>query len=203
MSKLFSSLEKKIAENAQAYYTDGSSELTDEEFDSLVDQLRKENPDSELLQKTGWGYSINEDTTPGKKYPHKYGEAGSLEKCRTWEEVKPVFRNQFVDMSLKLDGISVLLYYRDGKLYQALTRGDGAVGIDITDKVLEIGTTVDMSKFTEYSIKLSDDDNANFTGAVRGEIVMSFRNFDKYKKLHPEAKNPRNVAAGIINKKST
>lgn len=202
MSKLFSSLEKKIAENAQAYYTDGSSELTDEEFDSLVDQLREENPDSELLNKTGWGYSITEDTTPGKKYSHKYGEAGSLEKCRTWEEVKHVFRNQFVDISLKIDGISVLLYYRDGKLYQALTRGDGAVGIDITDKVLEIGTTVDMSNFTECPIKLGDGDNANFTGAVRGEIVMSFRNFNKYKEMYPEAKNPRNATAGIINKKS-
>lgn len=188
MSKLFSSLENKIAESAQAYYTDGSSELTDEEFDSLVDQLREENPDSELLKKTGWGYSINEDTTPGKKYPHKYGEAGSLEKCRTWEEVKPVFRNQFVDVSLKIDGISVLLYYRDGNLYQALTRGDGAVGIDITDKIKCI-------KSVPHSVDI------NFTGAVRGEIVMSYTNFEMFKEMHPEAKNPRNSVAGLINGK--
>ena len=195
-------LELKIKEAAQVYYTDGSSDLSDAEFDALVEQLRKEQPDSVLLKTTGWGYDVNKDTTPGKKYPHRYGRAGSLEKCRTWKEVKPVFCNQFVDVSLKIDGISVLLYYRDGKLYQALTRGDGIVGIDITDKVLEIETTIDMRNFTEYPIKLGDSDTANFTGAVRGEIVMSFRNFDKYKELYPEAKNPRNATAGIINKKS-
>lgn len=112
-------LEEKIQKAAQAYYTDGSSELSDAEFDNLVEQLRVENPESPLLQKTGWGYSVESDSTPGMKYKHRYGIAGSLDKCRTWEEVKPVFRNQFVDVSLKLDGISVLLYYRDGKLYQA------------------------------------------------------------------------------------
>lgn len=169
-------LEKKIVDAAQAYYTDGSSELTDEEFDNLVEQLRVENPESPLLKKTGWGYSVGADSTPGMKYKHKYGIAGSLDKCRTWEEVKPIFRNQFVDISLKLDGISVLLYYRDGKLYQALTRGDGEVGIDITDKIKCIKS-------------VPDDIDSQFTGAIRGEIVMSFDNFEKFKKIHSEAKN--------------
>lgn len=181
-------LEKKIVDAAQAYYTDGSSELTDEEFDNLVEQLRVENPESPLLKKTGWGYSVGADSTPGMKYKHKYGIAGSLDKCRTWEEVKPIFRNQFVDISLKLDGISVLLYYRDGKLYQALTRGDGEVGIDITDKIKCIKS-------------VPDDIDSQFTGAIRGEIVMSFDNFEKFKKIHSEAKNPRNTAAGLINGK--
>ena len=194
-------LELQIQNAAQAYYTDGTSELSDEEFDALVERLREENPESPLLKQTGWGYTVEEDSTPGMKYKHKYGTAGSLEKCRTWEEVKPIFRDQFVDISLKLDGISVLLYYRDGKLYQALTRGDGEIGIDITDKVLEIGILTDTTKYTAYPIISGNDDRTHFTGAVRGEIVMSFSNFDKYKELHPEAKNPRNATAGIINKK--
>ncbi len=197
-----SDLELKIKEAAQKYYTDGSSDLSDDEFDRLIEQLRVENPQSLLLKKTGWGYSVESDSTSGMKYKHKYGIAGSLDKCRTWEEVKPVFRDQFVDISLKLDGISVLLYYRDGKLYQALTRGDGEIGIDITDKVLEIGILTDTTRYTEYPCIPRDDDRTHFTGAVRGEIVMSFSNFDKYKELHPEAKNPRNATAGIINKKS-
>ena len=60
-------LEKKIADAAQAYYTDGSSDLTDSEFDMLVEQLKKENPNSEVLKKVGWGYRVSADTTPGKK----------------------------------------------------------------------------------------------------------------------------------------
>lgn len=58
-------LEEKIQKAAQAYYTDGSSELSDDEFDSLIEQLRKENPESPLLKKTGWGYSVESDSTPG------------------------------------------------------------------------------------------------------------------------------------------
>ena len=43
--------------------------------------------------------------------------------------------------------------------------------------------------------------DASFTGDIHGEIVMSFANFNKFKELHPEAKNPRNSVAGIINGK--
>ena len=180
-------LELKIKEAAQKYYTDGSSDLTDAEFDELVDQLRKENPDSELLKKTGWGYSITKDTTPGKKYLHRYGEAGSLEKCRTWDEIHPEYKCNPIDISAKLDGLSVVLYYKDGVLDQALTRGDGRVGIDITDKIKVI---------------LGDSiPDKSFTGGVRGEILITNDNFKEFQKLHTEAKNPRNSAAGLINGK--
>ena len=180
-------LELKIKEAAQKYYTDGSSDLTDAEFDELVDQLREENPDSELLKRTGWGYSITKDTTPGKKYLHRYGEAGSLEKCRTWDEIHSEYKCNPIDISAKLDGLSVILYYKNGVLDQALTRGDGRVGIDITDKIKVI-------------LGDSIPDKA-FTGGVRGEILITNDNFKEFQKLHPEAKNPRNSAAGLINGK--
>ena len=80
------------------------------------------------------------------------------------------------------------MYYNEGKLYQALTRGDGETGIDITDKIHII------LKGNRYI-------DTSFTGAIRGEIVMAFDNFSKFKELHPEAKNPRNSVAGIINGK--
>lgn len=180
-------LELKIKEAAQKYYTDGSSDLTDAEFDKLVDQLRKENPNSELLKRTGWGYSITKDNTPGKKYLHRYGEAGSLEKCRTWDEIRPEYKSNSIDISAKLDGLSVVLYYKDGVLDQALTRGDGRVGIDITDKIKVILGDSILDK--------------SFTGGVRGEILITNDNFKEFQKLHPEAKNPRNSAAGLINGK--
>lgn len=183
MNKL---LESKIKECAQKYYSDGSSPISDEEFDNMTDKLKKLDPNSEVL-KTGWGYDVNLDTTPGKKVPHRYGEAGSLEKCRTWKEIGADLQDKEIYMSLKLDGISVVLYYQNGNLIQALTRGDGSIGIDITDKV----------KAIEPDILALED--TKFTGAVRGEILMSFENFDKFKNLHPSAKNPRNSTAGLIN----
>lgn len=184
-------LELKIQDAAQKYYTSGTSPLTDEEFDALVDQLRKENPDSPLLR-VGWGYDPVTDTTPGAKIRHKYGRAGSLDKCRTWQELGQIFRKTPVDISLKLDGLSVVLYFQKGHLTCALTRGDGNVGIDITQKVADIFPT-QVREGTRFS---------EFSGAVRGEILMRKDKFELWKKnAQPDAKNPRNSAAGIINSK--
>ena len=185
MANLFN-LEDKIKLEAQKYYTDGSNSVTDEEFDEMVEELKRQNPYSELF-KTGWGYDVNKDTTPGEKVAHKYGEAGSLEKARTWKEIPSNMKNQTVWASLKLDGLSVVAYYVHGKLIKALTRGDGFMGIDITSKLG--GRCIPNQIDTE------------FTGAVRGEIIMPYNNFEKFKSAHLEAKNPRNSTVGLIGAK--
>ena len=186
-------LEKKIQKAAQDYYTNGNSEYTDEEFDALIDQLKAENPDSELF-KVGWGYKVSADTTPGVKRQHSYTVIGSLDKCHNLKELGKDFEGEWVNASTKLDGISIVLYYENGDLLYALTRGDGYVGVDVTAKILKIYP--DLCK-----VNLVDD--IPFTGAVRGEIVMSFERFENFKEVHPEAKNPRNSTAGIINGKDT
>jgi len=195
-------LETKIKNAAQKYYEDGSSDLTDAEFDELVDQLKKENPDSPLLHTPGWGYSVSDDSTAGKRVKHKYGIVGSLDKVHSLEEATKLSSLKrgstlFCDASLKLDGLSVVLYFNYGRFYQALTRGENGLGIDITNKILKI-----------YQDKGLDDIDLKgplfqATCAIRGEILMYQRSFDQYKRVHPEAKNPRNSAAGIINGKNT
>lgn len=189
-------LETIIKDAARRYYSNGTSPLTDFEFDQYVEQLREINPDNELLHTPGWGYDPE-----GLKFKHKYGIAGSLQKCRTYNEIpKSIIESAMrstgpvMDFSLKLDGLSCLLYYRDGKLYQALTRGDGVQGIDITHKVKLLHN----SSFPT-TLKVDKD----FTGCIRGELLMSFADFANYKEEHPEAKNPRNSVAGIINGKDT
>lgn len=180
-------LERKIQEAAKLYYTDGTSPYTDEEFDALVDELRLTQPNSELFR-TGWGYSPQSDTTAGAKIRHKYARAGSLNKCHNLKELGWSASDE-VDASLKLDGLSVILYYVNSMLTRAVTRGDGEVGIDITEKVRVICPPL-------QKVHIS-----GFTGAVRGEILMAYDVFEKYKAKHPEAKNPRNTAAGLINAK--
>lgn len=184
-------LQKRIQEASQKYYTDGTSNVSDAEFDKMLEQLRKEDPDSPLLG-VGHGYDINKDSTVGERVKHRYGVAGSLDKCHSWEEIPRAFISSISDyyqVSLKIDGLSVVLYYREGKLVQALTRGGGEAGIDITPKVALI---------LKENIKLKDE---TFTGAVRGEIVMSYSAFEQYQADHADAKNPRNTAAGIVNSK--
>lgn len=182
-------LERKIQEAAQKYYTAGSSDLTDEEFDTLVEELKYSQPDS-ILFRVGWGYDVEEDTTPGMKRKHIYTTIGSLDKCHNVKELGQSFMNVPLDISTKLDGLSVVLYYENSLLKYALTRGDSQVGIDITDKILKINPHLVRTR-------------RPFTGAFRGEILMSYNNFEKFKELHPEAKNPRNSTAGLINGKDT
>lgn len=182
-------LEIIIQRAAQQYYTDGTSKFTDEEFDALVDQLRREQPDS-LLFRVGWGYDIGSDTTPGMKRNHSYTTIGSLDKCHDLRELGKDFVGITLDASTKLDGLSVVLYYENSLLKYALTRGDSQVGIDITDKVLKINPDFAKTKI-------------QFTGAVRGEIVMSYTKFEDFQKIHTDAKNPRNSTAGLINGKDT
>ena len=189
MSKLFNELEKVIQSESQKYYSDGTNTLDDTTFDALVNKLSEVDPESSVLS-VGWGYSVDSDNTLGNKTRHKYGLIGSLDKFRNLSELKQCYREcqTRTNVSLKLDGISVVLYYKNGVLTNAVTRGDGRIGIDIYDKIKHIDSSV-------LSI------NEPFTGAVRGEILMPNSNFEDYHKDNPEAKNPRNATAGLINRK--
>lgn len=189
--KKLDELERKIEDYAQKYYTDGSSPISDDEFDELVETLRRERPDSKVLR-VGWGYCIAKDSNKNLKVSHRYAKVGSLDKVRSYKELPKSFKirqNRVVDASLKLDGLSIVLYYENSSLIQAVTRGDGEVGIDVTDKIL---------KLIDDKISLK-----GFTGAIRGEILMTHSSFIEYKKIKPEARNPRNSSAGIINAKDS
>ncbi len=185
--------QKLIAEVSQAYYSTGTSPLSDAEFDALLEEERRENPNSPVLG-VGHGYDINKDWRKDKKIPHKYGIVGSLDKCHNWDELPKAFQiTEDRIAALKLDGSSCVMYYKNGEMYLALTRGqvvnDISVGIDITDKVKAIAPAY---------VSIADK---TFTGAVRGETLMSHSNFEKYKEIHPEASNARNSTAGLMGQK--
>ena len=173
-------LEYKIRYYAEKYYT-GEPEISDELFDSLVDQLRQLKPDSKVLT-TGWGFEVK-----GNKVKHKYSHIGSLDKCKTYEEIPDRFKYKKVFISPKLDGLSAVAYYENGKLVKGITRGNGEYGQDITDKLKII-----------LGAEIVDK---TFTGAVRGELIISKVNWQNVLQKYPDLIAPRNFAAGIINRK--
>lgn len=170
-------LEGKIIRYAQSYYN-GNPEISDNEFDKLVLQLKALNPSSEVLT-TGWGY--NPETSPLEKRDHLYGKLEGIGRKPSPESVEKITRFA----TCKLDGASVGLYYVDGKLDFALSRGNGKVGLDVTDK---------LSRIAPVHI------NESFNGRVRGEFILPREIFDsKYK---PRGmKSPRNVASGMLTSK--
>lgn len=173
-------LETQISYYASKYYM-GEPEISDEQFDMLVDRLRQLNPNSRVL-KTGWGFEVN-----GDKVKHKYSHIGSLDKTKTYEDIPERFKQRTVYISPKLDGLSAVAYYENGQLVKGITRGNGEYGKDITDKLaLILGTSI--------------VDNT-FTGAVRGELIISNDNWNELLRKYTNLIAPRNFAAGIINRK--
>ena len=184
-------LEQELQQASQQYYSSGTSPLSDVEFDSKLEQLKELNPESNVVSSIGHGYEVASDDTYGVKRQHVYGTVGSLDKVHNWDEFSKDLHSKPVVCSLKLDGISCALYYTNGVLDYALTRGDGTEGFDITSKLKYIAPDM-------FNLQLNGN---KFTGAVRGELVMKRNDFKQYLKLHADAKNARNTVAGLINQK--
>ena len=173
-------LEAQIGYYASKYYM-GEQEISDEQFDMLVDRLRILDPNSKVL-KTGWGFEVN-----GDKVKHKYSHIGSLDKTKNYDDIPERFKQQTIYISPKLDGLSAVAYYENGQLVKGVTRGNGEYGKDITDKLrIIVGKSIGDNKFT---------------GAVRGELIISDSSWQELNKKYNNLISPRNFAAGIINRK--
>lgn len=178
-------LEDLIKRAATAYYA-GSPIMSDVQFDRYVAWLEALDPKSEVLKKTGWGYSP--DTVPGDKVRHTHGGMQSIDnKPRELMAIPHNLRTN-VRISAKLDGLSGKIEFVNGEFVRCVTRGNGEAGIDKTDKfkaILERCGGVDLPK--------------SFTGEIRGEFVISQQNWNKMIEAGTVKKNARNTAAGLIN----
>lgn len=180
-------LASKIEKYQKSYYT-GEAEISDEEFDALWDELKKLEPSHPLLQKIG--SDLSDSTSAGgvfEKAKHLI-PMGSQEKAANPEEflkwaAKHVYEKYLVEY--KLDGASLELQYKNGVFHKAVTRGDGIEGDDITKNVLKMKGVVQ---------KL----DGNFTGGVRGEVIMSHEVHEKY---FSDKANCRNAANGLMKRK--
>ncbi len=185
MSRTVEDLADLIEEANHAYHTIGTPIMTDAEYDALVEELRAAHPDHPILQKVG-------AAPMGTTYPHT-NPVGSQEKLKTREEferwcakvneARPA--NSTAEpyiLQWKLDGLTVVLYYEDGRLVRALTRGDGVRGEDVTRNVL-------MMKNVRKVLPVP------FTGFMRGEVMLDISTFNEVFKPLTFA-NPRNTAAG-------
>ena len=172
---------EKLISKYQAQYYNGESEISDFEFDKLWDELKLLDPDNGILKKVG------ADSGNFEKASHVM-PMGSQEKAANPEQflewaVKHNYSEYLVEY--KLDGASLELQYENGSLIRAVTRGDGTVGDVITNNAL---------KMKGVPRKLSE----NFTGGVRGEVIMTH---DVHKEKFSDKANCRNAANGLMKRK--
>jgi len=171
-AKKIKKLREQIKYFEKKYYVDNDPQISDYEFDLLVKELEKfESQFPELI--------IPESPT------QRVGEQ-PLEEFVSVEHRLPI---EYV-AELKIDGLGISIKYRNGRYHQAVTRGDGFKGDDVTANVKTI-----------RSFPLEIDDNREIE--VRGEIYLPFKSFKKINKERAEKgeplfANPRNAAAGSL-----
>jgi DNA ligase (NAD+) len=170
---------QELKEASEAYYNSDETQMSDEAFDNLRDEFLKLYPKSDYLKEVG-----SKVKSTLKMVKHRI-PMGSLLKINTPDELQfwhqKYGAGEPVLWSEKLDGLSISLFFKDGKFTQAITRGDGIEGEDVSENVRKM-------KFLK---KLK----SSYTGDVRAEIVLSKEN---YKKYFSEKANPRNAAAGTV-----
>ena len=193
-------LRKEIKRHNKKYYEFDAPEITDYEYDKLMQRLKDlEAAYPEFITPTSPTQTVGGSARreAGKLVMHDVPML-SLQDVFSREDVENFINDtieklgspEFV-VEEKIDGLSLALRYEDGKLIQAITRGNGTQGEDVTENALVIGdvvqSLVDAPKYFE----------------IRGEVYMTHKNFlatnERQEKLGLKLfANPRNCAAGTL-----
>src|ERR1700674_473051 len=208
IEKKIEALRDKIRHHEHLYFVLDDPEISDAEFDHLMNQLKKleaehptlitpDSPTQRVGGKPREGVVKAAHSSPMLSLDNTY----SVDELRNWERrVHELTGRKDIDYvcELKLDGMSLALLYENGWLVRGITRGDGTIGEDVTlnvRTVRSIPLSIPKEKLKAAGIP------ANFE--VRGEMLMPLAAFRKMnedreeKGLSPFA-NPRNATAGTV-----
>lgn len=208
----YTKLRNEIEYHNNLYYNEDNPIISDMEYDFLIRELKElEQKNPELLE-----YNKNGENSPTEKIGGTASEKFSkvrhrvpmLSLSNTYniseiedfdKRVKKIILAENIEnnskeleyiLELKLDGLSISLIYENGMLVQAVTRGDGQVGEDVTENIREIPT---IPKKLKENISLE----------VRGEIILPISSFNRINQEREDEgedvfANPRNAASGTI-----
>ena len=220
MKEKYEKLRKDIEKHNNLYYNEDKPIISDMEYDKLIRELRdleESNPDLKVEyeiknSKVGSGSekSENENVSPTEKIggiaSEKFSKVRhrvpmlSLSNTYNISEIEDFDKRvkKIIDvkkkidyvLELKLDGLSISLIYENGVLKQGITRGDGQIGEDVTENIMEIES---IPKKLKEPISLE----------VRGEVILPISEFSRINQEREDEgedvfANPRNAAAGTI-----
>ena len=178
-----------LTEAAKAYYQQDREIISNFEYDKLYDEL------AALERETGIVLAGSPTASVGyealEELPKERHEQPmlSLDKTKDVEVLKSFVGEQRALMSWKLDGLTVVLTYREGALFKAVTRGNGEVGEVITNNA-RVFENIPLS--IPYKGEL----------ILRGEAVISYQDFQKINEeiedVDAKYKNPRNLCSGSV-----
>ncbi|MFA6593199.1 MAG: NAD-dependent DNA ligase LigA [Bacteroidales bacterium] len=210
-------LKAVLWENSRKYYVDNAPTMSDYDYDHLIYELadlEKQYP--ELITPDSPTQKVGSDLEGGRKHLHENAEPDIKKEFQQYPHRYPMLSlsntynigevEDFVNRAektlgsaftysceLKFDGTAICLTYVKGKLFRALTRGDGVIGDDVTENVRHISNIPTQLKGIGYPDELE----------IRGEILMPYHDFDRLNEERQENEdqpfaNPRNAASGSL-----
>ena len=208
----YTKLRNEIEYHNNLYYNEDKPLISDMEYDALMRELKQlEQKYPELLKNEENGESSPTEKiggTASEKFSKVRHRVPMLSLSNTYniseiedfdKRIKKIILSENVKnhskeleyiLELKLDGLSISLIYENGVLVQAVTRGDGQVGEDVTENIMEIKT---IPKKLKKNVSLE----------VRGEIILPISSFNRINQEREDDgedvfANPRNAASGTI-----
>ena len=196
-------LKDTLWENSRRYYVENAPTMSDFDYDHLMHELEDlEEAFPDLRTPDSPTQKVGSDLERGfAQYPHKYPML-SLGNTYNIGEIEDFVKRAEKELGevgftysceLKFDGTAICLTYRNGRLFRALTRGDGVVGDDVTANVRRISNIPYKLEGSGWPEELE----------IRGEILMPYESFDRLNKERLDNEdqpfaNPRNAASGSL-----
>ncbi len=196
-------LRREIEKHNKLYYDEHRPVIPDEIYDDLLRKLQglerehpewvdKESPTQKVGERPAEGFRSVRHRVPMLSIDNTYSD----DEIRRFEAriQKSLGHKPEYTAELKIDGVSLSIFYRDARLIQAVTRGDGEMGDDVTENILKIASIPQ---------KLKPDRSMPPEIEVRGEVYMMRRDFARLNEKREEEgepvfANPRNATAGSL-----
>ena len=176
---------ERLNQASEAYYNGQRELMSDYEWDALFDQLKTLEEETGIVLPGSPTHKVSEDSIAGKKETHEFpalslAKTKSVAELASWAGARPVW------LSWKLDGLTLVVTYDNGKLTKVVTRGDGHVGTNITHLAPAIEGILPRVTAEGHLV-------------IRGEAVISYDDFERFLlESGGDYANPRNLASGTL-----
>ncbi len=189
MNDEIQSLVEQLNAASDAYYNGREEIMTNYEWDAAFDRLKKLEEETGIILPDSPTQNVSADNLTGQKEEHEF-PALSLAKTKKvaelarWAEKRPIW------LSWKLDGLTLVVTYDNGKLTKVVTRGNGHIGTNITHLSKAIDGILQAIPYKGHLV-------------IRGEAVISYPDFEQFNmEAEEEYANPRNLASGSLTLKN-
>ena len=177
-----------LNEASEIYYNGQEGQMSNYEWDALFDELTLLEEETGYILENSPTQNTGFEETKGEKEEHEF-QALSLAKTKSVEELQKWAGDFPIWLSWKLDGLTLVLTYDNGKLTKILTRGNGTIGTNITHL---------KNAIKGFPLEISYKGHM----VVRGEATISYTDFTAINDMMEQEEkyaNPRNLASGTLN----